>query len=106
MGGHCQQKNSQRLEPPPSRVLSGEVDNHLQTNSCLQIVFVRFTQKRDQCIHKTSCSEFNQKKLFCENPSNALACIPLTPIMQSLFDTFHNLENVAKIDLNHLCYNC
>merc|ERR1712080_142723 len=96
-GGHCQQKHSQRLEPPPSRILSGEVDNHLRTNSCPQIVFVRFTQKRDQCIHKTSCVRIQSKKLFCENPSNALTCIPLTPIMQNpIFDTFHNLENVAK----------
>ena len=61
------------------------MDNDLRTSSCPQIVFVRFTQKRDQCIHKTSCVRIQSEKLVCENPSNALACIPLTPIMQRHF---------------------
>merc|ERR1711962_789896 len=58
---------------------------------CPQIVFVRFTLlHRDQCSHKTSCVRIR---------SNALTCIPLTPIMQRLFWRILSSKCCQKIDL-------
>merc|ERR1719220_2401542 len=95
-GGHWQSIISQRLDYTTSTVLSGELNNHLLTNQFVvkSFLFVLHSYTEISAVTKLAVSEFDQKT-FCENPPNALTCIPLTPIMQWLFGTFC-LENVAK----------
>merc|ERR1712107_799127 len=104
-GGHWQ-PISQRLDHGTSTVLSGELNNHLLTNQFVRksFLFVLHSYTEISAVTKLAVFEFDQK-LFCENPSNALTCIPLTPIMQRLFWRILSSKCCQKIDLKQPCYN-
>ena len=90
-------QRSQRLDPSPSRILSGKLDNHLRTRVRKKFLFVLHKEREISAFTKLAVSEFDQKVRFCEIPPNALTCIPLTPIMQRHF--WHILKMSPKIDL-------